>query len=141
MSETNKSIDIRFIPVRRLEGRFIILCWEWLGRNRAKPIDLARVLGIHPSRIYELLNEDPSKRRPLTMFWVEIFVKKGVFSVAQIYDENPQSPEERDAWDYLKIIEKRELQLAIVKALRGTLDEKTLMDLLKTHFPKSEQKD
>jgi hypothetical protein len=132
----SKTIDSRFIPVRRLEGRFIVLCWEWMGKNRAKPVDLARELKIHASRLYELLNEDPKKRRPLTMFWVAIFIKKGVLTVSQLYDEKPDTQEEREEWDYLKTIEDSELQREITMALNGTLEREILIQMLKTHQKK-----
>lgn len=71
------------------------------------------------------------------MYYVSLFIQRGVFTVADIYDNNPETAEEREEWAILKQLEDRELQDAILLALRGTLTRVTLIDLLKTHQVKN----
>lgn len=71
------------------------------------------------------------------MFWVAIFIKKGVLTVSHLYDEKPASQEEKEEWEYLKTIEDSELQRELTKALNGSLERGVLIQMLKTHQKKT----
>lgn len=122
----------RNIQVGRLQERFIALCWNWMGQNQTDKNGLARKVDLPHSRISELLG----RSRVLTMYYVSLFIRRGVFTVADIYDNKPETAEEREEWEILKQLEDRELQEAILLALRGTLTRPTLIELLKTHQAK-----
>jgi len=101
-----------------------------MGENQASKKDLADKVGVAHPRITELLKD----RRQLSMYYIELFIKKGVFMVDDIFDGTPETPEEREAWDYLKLIEDKQLMEDILKAYKGGLKRDSLREILKTHF-------
>ena len=101
-----------------------------MGENQASKKDLADKVGVAHPRITELLKD----RRQLSMYYIELFIKKGVFMVDGIFDGTPETPEEKEAWDYLQLIEDKQLMEDILKAYKGGLKRDSLREILKTHF-------
>ena len=60
-------------------------------------------------------------------------------SVAEIYDNDPKSPEEREAWEILKQNEDTDLQRNMLLALdpNGTLTREAAIQFFKTHQRKN----
>jgi len=120
----------RNIKVPRLQEKFIDLCWRWMADNRTDKTGLGKTVDLPHPRISELLK----RKRTLTMYYVERFVKKGVFMVDDIYDGKAENKGEEEAWEYLKLCEDRELLTAIGSAFKGGLKRDVLMQILKSHF-------
>jgi hypothetical protein len=114
----------------RLHDRFIELCWQWMGSNRANKTGLANQVGLPYPRISELLG----KKKRLTMYYTRRFIKRGVFMVDDIYDGKPESAEEAEQWDILRIQEDMPLQKKITLSLKGTLTRERLMAILDSHI-------
>jgi dihydroorotase-like cyclic amidohydrolase len=89
-------------------------------------------VGIAGPRVSELLG----RTRDLSMYYIEQFILGGIFKVADIYDNKPESKEEEAVWDRFKIIENTKLVEALAKAIvRGSLKEESLYSFLQSHFP------
>lgn len=67
------------------------------------------------------------------MYYVGVFIRRGVFSVADIYDNKPESDIEKESWDILKQNEDTELQRELLYALSGTLNREAAIQFFKTH--------
>jgi len=134
-NEGTRKPNKRNIPVPRLQEKFIELCWKWMGQNRADKLRFSKYVSLPHSRISELL----LGTRVLTMYYVGVFVRKGVMSVAEIYDNDPKSPEEREAWEILKQNEDTDLQRNMLLALdpNGTLTREAAIQFFKTHQRKN----
>ncbi len=101
--------------------------------NKSDKAGLARYVGVKAPRVYELFNQT----RVLSMYYIKLFILRGVFHVKDIYDHAPESAAEREEWEYLMLLEDTELQKSLSKALRGTLKREALLDILKTHHTKT----
>ncbi len=116
--------------VKRLQNQFIKLCWKWMGDNQANKSALARHVNLHLARITELMG----RKRILSMYYIRIFHRRGIFKVKDIYDEMPESEEEREIWEAMKVTEDLELQKLLAKALHGSLNRESLINILRSHI-------
>lgn len=130
----DKNGNKRNIPVARLHEKFIDLCWAWIAANRSDKNGLGKRVKLPHSRISELIGK--KHKRTLSMYYIGLFIKKGVFTVADIYDGKPESDAEREEWEYLMQLEDREIQEAVFKSMKdhgGNLTKENLIAFLKTH--------
>ena len=140
-AKKKKRTSPRDILVTRLQERFIALCWLWFAENRGNQTTLSKKVDTSQSRISELLNPDKSKRRPLSMYFVGKFIKRGIFMVNDIYDGRPESEAEREEWELLRTVEDRGMQKDFTRALAGSLSKDQARAFFRSHFSNTSTQD
>lgn len=113
--------------VVRLQKRFVELCWKWIATNQATKTALGKEVGLEVPRIVELMKFS----KKLTMYYVRLFHKRGIFRVDEIYDGQAESDAERELWDIMKITEDTELLKALSNAMKGSVGRDALISILK----------
>ena len=95
------------ISLERLQPKFEMLIRNWVEDRKAQGMtqeELANMVGVHPSHLSNLIcrenRDDPNSayRRPLTAFYVEPFLDRGVFTMDQFYEVAPGTPEREKKW-------------------------------------------
>ena len=80
------------ISLERLQPKFEMLIRNWVEDRKAQGMtqeELANMVGVHPSHLSNLIcrenRDDPNSayRWPLTAFYVEPFLDRGVFTMDQ----------------------------------------------------------
>jgi len=99
----------------RLNGRFRKLVLAYLQKYETNQKLLADWMGIQESVLSELLRED--SRRAVSAYYLEMFIRKGVFTVAEIDDGKRESDKERAFWERVAKIDKINQLLAEAERL------------------------
>lgn len=121
--------------VDKLQGKFVELCWAWIAKNQSTKTDLGKVVGLPVPRITELMKSS----RKLTMYYVRLFHRRGIFKVDDIYDGKAQTLEEKETWEIMKMTEDTELLKYLSRALNGTLKREALIQILQSHTTNGNQ--
>jgi DNA-binding XRE family transcriptional regulator len=93
------------IIVERLHKKFIKLVDEFLYFNDIQKMDLAKDVGISPQLFSQLMSPDIKSRRKLSIHYCQLFITAGVFTADDIYDNKPESNEEKRFWRLMQIAE------------------------------------
>lgn len=118
------------IEVKRLQPRFINLCWDWIALHHGNKTMLAKAVETKSPRISELL----SGKRILTMYYVQKFILGGIFGVNDIYDERPESERESLAWTKLRLFNNDRVMEALTGALNAKkITETDIINFIKSH--------
>ena len=122
---------IKRLNLKRLQKKFIQLVLEYMAKNDLNITELAKLAGLQRSHISNLLNQ--SADRPLTAYYIQIFIRKGIFKMADIYDGQPESKRESDFWDQVKETDNWELLDFIAKVRKQKKVD--LLAVLKSIYP------
>jgi DNA-binding XRE family transcriptional regulator len=106
---------MRKIKVDRLQPKFKKLVKDYMEKHGLNQSDIGKLLGLDRTTVNKLMKG--RKDRPLTAYYISIFLREGIFKVKDIYDENPENAKELDFWDRAKEAENWEL-LRVVSTLR-----------------------
>ena len=117
------------IEVKRLQPRFINLCWDWIAHHHGNKAMLAKAVGTKSPRVSELL----SGKRIVTMYYIQKFVIGGIFGVDDIYDGKPESELESLAWTKLKLFHNDRIMEALTRALNtNKITEEDIVAFIKS---------
>ena len=95
------------ISLERLQPKFEMLIRNWVEDRKDQGMtqeELANMVGVHPSHLSNLIcrenRDDPNSayRRPLTAFYVEPFLDRGVFTMDQFYEDAPDTQDREREW-------------------------------------------
>jgi len=124
------------IEVKRLQPRFVQLCWDWIASHHGNKAMLAKAVDSKAPRISELL----SGKRIVTMYYIQKFILGGIFTVEAIYDGLPESEAESLAWTKLKLFNNDRVMEALAAALNsGKITEEDIIVFIKIHESAKQQ--
>jgi hypothetical protein len=95
------------ISLIRLQPKFEMLIRSWVEDRKDQGMNfgiLADMVGVHPTHLSNLIcrkkKGDPNSayRRPLTSFYVEPFLDRGVFTMVQFYEDAPDTQDREREW-------------------------------------------
>lgn len=72
------------LDLSRLHGRFVKLIEKYMGEHNLKQQDIADLAGIQRTHFNAILHK--ASNRPLTGYYIERFILRGIFTMEEIYD-------------------------------------------------------
>lgn len=126
------------IMLGRLQPRFVHLVKTYLGKHDLSQKELADVVDIPEPHISNLMTFNGNGyKRVLSCNYLYTFIVHEVIRMEEIYDGNPQTTREKEAWQVLKCLGDRPLQRKIAKLKERGFDLDAVLDgLLKSTEPK-----
>ena len=122
----SRGYTVRRLIIDRLQGRFEVLINKYLEKEGISKGDLARIVGIQQTHLSLLLH----RKRPLSGYYLFQFIRSGIFKVADIYDNKPESEREADFWRMASEAENISLLNRIAKIRAKGVDVNGLLDMI-----------
>jgi len=110
------------ILIKRLQLKFRHLIEDYMETHGYSQGQVADQVGLQRTHLNALLRGN----RPLSTYYLEHFLNRGIIKMAEIYDRKPKTDAEMDFWADAEFIEKH--RKAIARARRLGIDLDSLID-------------
>ncbi len=119
------------LTLDRLRPRFIALVQKYMDKNKLNKSEMAKLVAMQRTHLSSLMNN--SADRPLSAYYLQKFIQRGIITVKEIYDGKAESDREADFWKQAKESDNWEL-LSFISKVRNQ-KQVDVLTVLKSIYP------
>jgi len=117
---------VKRILLERLQDRFGELVESYLAEHDMTQGELAKRVNLQRTHLNALVNG----KRSLSAYYVLQFIRAGVFSMAEIYDHDPETRAEEEFWALASEAENHALLRKIAQLRKRGVDVDLLLNMI-----------
>ena len=121
-----KGFTMQRMVLERLHKKFVELVKNYINQQNINQGELADEVGLQRTHLNLLL----SGKRPLSGYYIFMFLKAGIFTVNDIYDGKADSDRERDFWKGASEITNMALLVKIAKLREQGIDVEAVLNAM-----------